>query len=272
MKKIIIFFFAAIILCACKKEKQPEKQILISAEYSDGLLIYGFEYSPENQLSRISVYDNSKPGNPLSSYYEMEYNTSDHLSLMATYAMPGNVGKSRIKLTHTPGGKIDSIFAYDLQGSDPGKPFVFGKYNYNGQNKLSQVIIKDKNEKLVSQDNYSYYPDGNLHEVREWEAAGALLYQTGKDIFSFPGTKYPPGTAQLRIILGEFYYGRFFNESIQSYSYSQAGVITRNLMYQMSGREYNADGSLKKQVLTLKKIKPAGSDDVIQKRYEYITQ
>lgn len=72
--------------------------------------------------------------------------------------------------------------------------------------------------------------------------------------------------------LGPDYTAGLVSEAIQTYRYDENGAITYHYSQLMSGREFNEDGSLKRQVQTAQEIKPPGMEEISQKEYRYILQ
>lgn len=269
--KSTILAVLIITLFSCKKDasKSDVKPILLSRSTSNGITANRFYYNADNKLIRFESYDD-QPGNALTFYTVIDYDGGGNIAQLTNYKEPGSVATQRVIVQNTIDGKIDSALVYDLQGLNPAMPTSSSSYNYNAQGQLIHVSSRDKNNQLLSYTNVLRYPDGTLKQIDIYDEESNELFLIAKTLYSIPGTNYPKGVESVSTILGEEYTALFFNESIQSYTYDQNGVIDRNTMFQMSAREYNPDGSLKKQVVTLKRIKPVFPDDITYKEYEYI--
>ena len=73
-------------------------------------------------------------------------------------------------------------------------------------------------------------------------------------------------------MLGLDYVAPLFHETIQVKGFDQSGFNDFDRQYQYSAREYNDDSALVKQIITIKKNKPALDDEIVYKQYEYIRQ
>jgi hypothetical protein len=273
MKRIFIPVLLCALLFSCKKQNSgaPEKTILLSHVMSNGHTADRFFYSPDNKLIRYESYK-SQPANVISYYAIIEYGQSGAISQLTTYQEPGAVPKSRTIVESAEDGKIKSALNYDLQSATPNVPVSTSAWTYNVKGQLTKLVAKDKNDELLYYINYSYYPDGSIKQSDQYSEESNQLYLVEKHIYSIPGTYFPKGLETLRTVLGIDYLAYFFSETIQVFDYDQNGFVTFNRQYQMAAREYSADSTLLKQTVTIKKIKPAGDDDIVYKQYEYIEQ
>lgn len=274
MKRIILFLLAPVLIGACKKDKNgaaAPKTVLLSRSLYDGHNNNRYFYNADNLLIRFESY-NDEPPNGLTSYALIEYDAKGHITQLTSYQSPGEIATNRTLVQYNGSDQIESAQFYDLQGATPNTPSSSQTWKYNAKGDWISMDTKDKNNKLLRRVNLSYYADGSLKQTDEYKENSNQLYLVAKSIYSVPGGFYPPGLDQMKILLGPDLTGVLFNETIQHYSYDQNGVITYNSTLQMSGREYNANGSLAKQTITIKRIKPANTDLVHYAEYEYIEQ
>jgi hypothetical protein len=273
MKKIILFVLLPAMLGGCKKgnDAPAAKTILLSRSLYNGHTNSRYYYSTENRLIKVESYD-EKPPNALTYYSTIEYDATGHITQITNYQAPGDIATGRTVVQYNANNQLASALNYDLQGATPNAPSTSQNWTYNANGDWIKLEVKDKNDKLLRRVNLSYNADGSLKQTEEYEAANNLLFLVGKTIYSVPGGAYPPGLDQLKILLGPDQTAMLFNEGIQFYSYDQNSVIKFNIGYQMSGREYNANGTLSKQTITVKRIKPPFPDEVKYAQYEYIEQ
>lgn len=272
MKKICLLLLSCIVLFACKKNSSvpEEKTILLTRSISNGKTNYKFVYSPDKKLTRIEGYDET-PANAPSITFDITYHDNGQIEQLTSYQEPGSVAITRSVIQYNADNKIQSAAIYDLQGATPNVATSSSTWTYNAKGNFIKLVRKDKNDRLIEQTNISYYDNNTIKQIDSYGENGGLLVLKSKSIFSVPAGEYPPGLEQLMIILGADFTASMYNETIQRYQYDQNGVITYNTMQQMSARQFNADGTLNKQTITLKKIKPADTDVITFKQYEYST-
>lgn len=186
--------------------------------------------------------------------------------------MPGNVAIGKAVINYDESGKLTGASSYDLQGVSPNIVQSSSAFTYNGKGQVIKVVLKNKDGELVRQNNYSYYDDGHVKEGTEWKENDGELWMSHKTSYSLPNGYYPSGMEQLHVLLGADFIARMYSETIAYLTYSQAGVITNSQNAQMSARDYNEDGTLQKQVVTSKYIKPEKDDKVSLYEYKYIKQ
>jgi hypothetical protein len=276
MKTIFVLCVLFVSLLACKKNKDKDnenkpKTILLSTSLTNGHIANRFYYSADNKFTKLELYDEQAP-NALIGSIVFEYNQAGFFSRYTTYTEPGHAASLRLLVDSTNNGNIIKVSQYDLLSATPNVPITIQTRNYNGQGRLSKLENRDKNGKLINYTTISYYADGTVKQVDTYKEESNQLYLVEKRVYAVPGSLFPKGLQAIELILGFDYTAAFFNEAYQQYSYDQNGAITWNRQYQFSAREYNADSTLKKQTLTVKKIKPASADEVLFKQYEYITQ
>ncbi len=274
MKQILLFLLLTAFLGACKKNTSgpaAPKTILLSRSLINGHNEYRYYYSKENRLIRFEIYADAFP-NGLQSYALIEYDATGHITQLTSYQAAGDVAQTRTLVQYNANNQIASAQFFDLLGPSPNTPSSSNTWTYNANGDWIKLEHKDKTNTLTSRTNLSYNADGTLKQTDEYGVAGNLLYQTGKSVYSVPGSYYPPGLDQLKILLGPDITAVVFNEGIQHFSYDQNSAITYNSAWQMSGREYNANGTLAKQTITIKRIKPANTDIINYASYEYIEQ
>jgi hypothetical protein len=273
MKKILPILF--VVACfACKKDKEGDnkpKTILLSTSLSNGHPANRFYYSADNKLIRFESFEEQAP-NSLVSSVVLEYDQAGVLSRYTNYQEPAHLAISRVVIDSASNGNIIKASSYDLQSATPNVPHSIQTRTYNAQGKLSKLERKDKNGKLQDYINVSWYADGTIKQIDQYQAQNNALYQVGKTVYAIPGAVLPKGLEAVEPVLGPEYTALFFNESFQTFNYDQNGFVTYNIQYQMSARVHNPDNTLKSQTITIKKIKPAATDVVVFKQYEYISQ
>ncbi|MEO8406228.1 MAG: hypothetical protein ABI480_16585 [Chitinophagaceae bacterium] len=273
MKKICSLLVVAMLLTvSCKKDHAVKTKVpLLSRAYNNGATVYQFYYTPQNLLSKIELYDEG-PGNALMYHFDITYNGSQ-VSQIVYKSMPGEVPVFRLVYSYDQSGRVLTSEYYDLAGPTPNVPTSTDTYTYNTDGILSSVTSKDKTNVFLRKTNFLHYPDGKLKESQQFLEQSNQLYMVAKSTYSIPAVgDRPGGLEEIEKILGPEFPASFFYESYNSLRYTQAGVITTNYNYLLSGREYNSDGTIQKQVMTIKNIKPVNPDVVIYKDYEYILQ
>lgn len=268
MKRILLLLLIPICWSSCKKDAGKTKEILLSEISVDGKVATRLKYSDDNKPVRYESYTN----NALTAYFTMSYDANGHLSELGTFSSPGDVPNSRILVECDAQGKITKATHYELQGPAPNTPSSVSTFSYNGQNLLSKLVDKDKNDELISSTNYLYFPDGNIKEIQSFKEASNLLWMWRKVAYSVPNGYSPKGIERLTPILGPEITATYYCDGIQEYTYDQNGVIATHKSTIMSAREFNEDGSLKRQVQTYTSIKPVFPATVVNKSYEYILQ
>lgn len=273
--KIKLILIICILSFACKKSKNGEPQkpptILLTASLSNGHAANKFSYSADNKLIMLESYNEASP-NTLVATMVIEYNQAGDINTLTSYSEPGHLATSRSTIDSMANGHIITTSQYDLQSATPNKPAATSKRTYNAAGRLLKVEWKDKNGKLISYNNVSYYASGTVKQIDSYDEESGSLYMVQKEVYAIPGGYIPKGLQALDEILGPQYTAAFINDSYQYFTYDQNGVIKQNRQYQYSAREYNSDSTLKRQTITIKKIKPAFEDEIVYKQYEYVTQ
>ena len=268
MKQIILFFGLLLLWTSCKKDSNKQKEILLGGVITNGAANTRIHYAADNKMDRFESYN----GNALTAYLTVQYDASGYISEISSKIMPGDIPAVRILMLCDGQGRVTNATNYDLLGPVPNTPVSVAVYTYNAEARLSKVVRKDDKNKLLSSISFLYFPDGNLKEMQTYKEADNKLWLSEKTIYSVPSGFYPKGVDQLRTILGPDFTASLFSESIQIYSYDQNGGTLTHKSRLMSGREFNEDGSLKKQVETFTSIKPPQPDVVSNKGYEYVLQ
>lgn len=268
MKQLIPFLFLFIVLTGCKKEDSKQKEVLLTEVSTDGVVSTRIHYDADNRLTRYEGFG----GGVLSSYLTTKYDANGHISELSSYGSPGDIPYIRILIQCDNDGKFTKATTYELQGPTPNTPTTIATYSYNSQGQMIKIERRDNSNVFISSINLFYFPDGNLKEYQTFKEANNLLWMSGKTIYSVPNGFYPKGTDKLRMALGPDVAASLFSESIHSYTYDQNGGMLTHTSRMMSGREFNNDGSLKKQVETYTSIKPPQAAIVYNKSYEYILQ
>ena len=274
MKKFISFLFLLILFGACKKNSEPAPVPLISRVTVDGAVAYKFFYNTSNQITKWEFYSYDAPGAPLAVVFDFTYDNNGKLSEIMIHRYPGNVPESRLFFEYNSLGKIIGHELYDLQGADPSKPWRWGVYQYSAAGRLSTVTMRDKDGKLDTRYNLSYYDDGALKQRDSYEeTVTQQLRLTGRVIYSVPIVSGIKGWEPITVIPldGDEITRTVRYDAIQRYEYNN-GVLTFNTSELISAREYNSDGTLKRHVFTRKRILPASDDVVMNWEFEYIQQ
>jgi hypothetical protein len=275
MKSIVIFLALNLCLIACKKEgggSEEPKETLVSEVRVDGVPNIRFQYNSDNRMTKIESYKSDPADNTMHSYVNFQYNDKGHITQFTSFIMPGNIASGKAVFEYDANDKMVKASTYNLQGISPNTVQSTITYTYNGKGLVTKSVEKDKSAKLVAQTNFLYYDDGHFKERQTWLDNGGALWMKGKTSFSLPSGNYPSGLDQLRVILGSDIIAAMYSESISYLTYSAIGSITHSTGEQMSAREYNEDGTLKKQVVTRKHIKPEADDEVHLEEYIYIKQ
>jgi len=163
---------------------------------------------------------------------------------------------------------------YDLKGPNPSAPSQKGVYTINAQGLISTATVRDEDGELVRYHALSYYPNGFLKERNDYdETVTNQLRLTGRVLYSIPNTDNIKGWENLGAIPldGTELTRRVRCDAIQRYEYNN-GVLQHQVSENMSGREYNPDGTLKRIVSTTKFIFPPDADIVNNWDYEYVQQ
>lgn len=268
MKRLILFLLMPVLWTACKKDNSKPKEILLSEMSTNGAVATRILYSAENRPVRYESYS----GGTVNAYFTFEYDASGHIAKFATYSMPGEIPLVRIVFQCDGEGKVITHTNYDLTGPTPNVPSSITTRTYTAQGILSKAESKDNNGDLIKRLNYLYFPDGNLKELQVFKENGNQLWLSGKTVYSITNGFHPKGADHLRAILGNEYLANLFSESIHEYTYDQNSAIVTHRSWIMSAREFNDDGSLKKQAQTYKSVKPPQPEVVANLGYAYLVQ
>jgi len=274
MKKVILYLLILLIAGACKKNSEPTPVPLVSRVTADGAVAYKFFYNASNQLTKWELYSYDSPGDPLTLVYDFTYDNKGKLAELISHRYPGNIPESRLFFEYNNLGKIIGHEFYDLQGADPSKPWRWGVYQYSATGLLSSVTMKDKDGKLDTRYNLSYYDDGTLKQRDAYqETVTNQLRLTSRTIYSVPLAGGIKGWQAITVIPldGDEITRTVRYDAIQRYEYNN-GVLTWNVSELVSAREYNTDETLKRHVFTRKRILPASDDVVMNWEFEYVQQ
>ena len=271
MKSIVIAAALGLFLICCKKETGP-KEMLLAEVIDDGLIEYRFKYNANNTITRLELYKNDPIDNSMSGYYAFVYDGSGKMTQLTVYKVPGDIASVKAVLKYDSTGMMIGGSTYDLSGPTPDVASFNTTYSYNAKGLVNKIQQKDKNGKLISYINLIYYDDSHLKTQENFEESGGMLWMRSKTSYSIPNGYYPTGLEKLRTLLSPDFMASMYSESIQVYEYDQNGFVTYNRKDVMSGREFNDDGSLGRQVLTRTFIKPEKPDAVSIKEFNYIKQ
>jgi hypothetical protein len=278
MKKIILLLAVCSLAFSCKKESGAgkPKQILLTEIKVDGLIEIRAEYNSDNLISKLEGYKAELNDNTLQTYVIFQYTADGQIKEYTAFGMPGDIPVQKYVVTYDSAGKMVSNAFYELLGPTPNKAIQTTWYTYNNKGFVSKTVSKDKDGTPTNQTNYSYYDDGQLKERQGWRAEGGVLWLSSKYTFSIPTGFHPSGFEQIRVLNGSEFTAGMNSDAINYKFYDQSGAMNREYSDIMSARQYNADGSLKQQVVTRKYIKPEDDDDDDEdaeiKEYKYITQ
>jgi hypothetical protein len=274
MKNIIIAAAAfSLSLLSCKKEGGGHpKETFLSEVNLNGLKQLRFEYNPDNLLSKIEGYKTDPADNSMTSYIVFQFNGNKQIKEFTAYTMPGAVATVKATIQYDSAGRLTGATSYDLQGISPNTPHASSTFFYNAKGLVNKIVEKDKNGKTKEQTNLLYYEEGHIKEQQHWLPAGEVLYMSSKISYSLPGGYYPNGMEQLRVLLGTDFIASMYSETISHVNYTQNGDVTKHWNEQMSAREFNEDGTLKKQTTTNKYLIPVKDDQVNVEEYKYIKQ
>lgn len=274
MKKLIAILALASVIISCKKEPGPghPKETLLSEVTRDSLKYLRFEYNSGNLLTKVEGYNADAADNNITSFISFQYTPEGHIKQYTSYTMPGTVAVAKGVVTYDSAGRLSTTTLYDLQGVSPNTPSSTATFSYNGKGQVVKIVRKDKDGEFLIQNNLLYYEDGHLKERQGWRKSGDQLWLSDKESFSIPNGEIPSGLEQIRVILGTDFVASMYSETTSNVVYSQAGVIVSQINEQMSAREYNGDGTLSKQIVTTKYIKPEKDDKVSVLAYKYIQQ
>lgn len=275
MKKIILLLAVYSLALSCKKESGAgkPKETLLTEVKTNGLIDLRMEYTSDNLIKKIEGYKAELNDNSIQSYIIFQYNADDQIKEYTAYGMPGDIPAQKYVITYDSLGKMVSNAFYELLGSTPNKATQTTYYTYNIKGFVSKTVSKNNSGTPTNQTNYTYYDDGQLKEKQNWRSEGGVLWLSSKYSFSMPTGFTPSGFEQIRILNGNEFTAAMNSDAVNYKFYDQNGVIDREYSDIMSARQYNADGSLKQQVVTRKHIKPEDDDDDEEIReYKYITQ
>jgi hypothetical protein len=274
MKSIVLATAISLFLISCKKDggSDKEKTILLTEVSSNGLKEMRLHYDANNYLVKMEGFNADPADNSMSSYIVFLNDAEGRIEQFTSYIMPANIAAAKGIVTYDASGKITGATSYDLMGISPNTPHATSTITYNAKDQVIKTVRKDKDGKMLEQENLSYFEDGHIKERSSWKETDGQLWMTGKSSYSLPGGYYPNGLEQLQVLLGPDFIARMYSETIVHLTYSQAGVITKHWTAQMSAREFNEDQTLKKQTTTHKYIKPEDDDKVYTKEYKYIKQ
>ena len=273
MKSIIFAAIISLVLFSCKKQGGGHQKETFLTEISvNGLKQLRFEYNPDNLLTRIEAFKTDPADPSMTSYIVFQFNDKQQIKEFTSYVMPGGTATGKATIQYDSAGRLVGGTSYDLMGISPNTPSGSTTFTYNAKCLVNKIVRKDKNGKTTGQTNLLYYDDGHIKEQQSWVPNDGQLYMTGKISYSIPNGYYPHGLDQLRVLLGTDFIASMYSESISHVEYTQNGDITKQWNEQMSAREFNEDGTLKKQIITNKYIKPAKEDKINVEKYKYTQQ
>jgi hypothetical protein len=267
-RSILVLVMPMLLWAACKKDNSKPKEVLLNELSTNGAITTRILYSPDNKPVRYESYS----GGVIDAYLNFEYDANGHIAKLATYSMPGATPLVSIIFQCDEEGRIITHTNYNLTGPTPNIPSSITTRTYTAQGILSKAESKDNNGDLIKRLNYLYFPDGNLKELQVFKEASNQLWLSGKTVYSIANGFHPKGADRLRTILGNEFLANLFSESIHEYTYDQNSAIVTHQSRIMSAREFNDDGSLKKQVQTYKSVKPPQPEVVSNLGYAYTVQ
>jgi hypothetical protein len=272
MKKLILVIAIAGLLLSCKKESGGPTVTLLTEIKSDGLIENRMEYNSDNLITKIEGYTLELTNNTVQTYIKFQYNSKGLIKEYIGYAMPGNIPIAKVVIQYDSADKLVSDSYYDLQNGSPATPISTTTYFYNDKGLVNKSVRKNKNGQFSEQVNFIYYADGHLKERQSWGEESGALWMKSKYAYSIPNGYYPTGLEQIRVLVGAEFIGSMHSDAINYKFFDQNGAISKDYNDIMSGREYNADGSLKQQVVTTQYVKPEKDDRAVLREFKYITQ
>jgi hypothetical protein len=275
MKKIMLLVTVCSLVLSCKKESGAgkPKEVLLAEVKTNGLVEIRVEYTSGNLIKRLEGFKTELNDNTMQSYVIFQHNADGQIKEYTAYGMPGDIPAQKYVITYDSVGKMVSNAFYELLGPTPNKATYTTFYTYNNKGLVSKTVSKDKDGTPTHQTNYTYYDDGQLKEKQSWRAEGGVLWLSSKYSFSIPTGFTPSGFEQIRILNGSEFAAAMNSDAVNYKFYDQNGAMNREYSDIMSARQFNADGSLKQQVVTRKYLKPEQDDDDAEiKEYKYITR
>jgi hypothetical protein len=275
MKKIMLLLAVGSLALSCKKESGAgkPKETLLAEVKTNGLIELRVEYTSGNLIKKLEGFKAELNDNTVQTYVVFQYNADDQIKEYTAFGMPGDIPAQKYVVSYDSTGKMVSSAFYELLGPTPNKATSTTYYTYNNKGLVSKTVRKDDDGTPTNQTNYSYYDDGQLKEKQNWRAEGGVLWLSSKYSFSMPTGYHPSGFEQIRILNGSEFTAGMNSDAVNYKFYDQNGVINREYNDIMSARQYNADGSLKQQVITRKNIKPDDDEEDAEiKEYKYVTQ
>jgi hypothetical protein len=269
MKQSFNIFFSFVLAClitACKKEKSPGKETVLSKIYQDNKLLYEFVYSSQKRMVRLNTYDELTGQFDYANAFE--YDEAGTLVSEKSYGQSNKLS-AQVMYTSDATKKILYHEYMDLSGSDSGHITVQVHYSYDASGRVSQQtwidpVTKDtnsfrtltyyRNGNLKNIDSYFYYLSPSLQYKLKYFPEGEPLPES---IIRHRG--YPVNFLLYDLVAGEKH----------SFNYNDDQVVGERKEI-FSNRQYDDKGYLLRQTLTKKNITPAGADQVIEMRYEYL--
>lgn len=274
MKSIVLSAVCLFFIPACKKNggASREKEILLAEIKINGLISNRFTYNSENLVSKIESYKNDINDNSLQAYVVWEYGDNKQIKFYTAYALPNHIPAQKVVFKYDSLDQLVSAEEYNLLGPTPHQSFSTLQFTYNAKGRVIKKLTRNKDGEATNQTNYSYYDDGHLKTIEGWSAKDGVLWLSSRTSFSSPGNFFPFGLGDVAIVIGPEFLGGLQSETLNYRSFDKNGGIITEFSEIMSAREMNDNGSLARQVVTRKYVKPQKDDASEVLEFDYIIQ
>lgn len=279
MNKIKNIIFAIgitiLLLTGCKNddvmpaETELEKldSVLLTKIFRNGVSFLELYYGIDRKLYRIDYYF----GGSLSSYNLYEYNEKG-IKELRRYDALDHALEYRTVFTLDNFGRVIKGENYSSPNFDDVASISEFSYNTLGQLAVKQFRLSG--QPVYTREEYTYDSLNNLisriNTVKPNQPEEYLNYQLD----------YTPGTSTVPEYWQEYVFilgissldegvREMFNEGNYFQGWDSDQELTSELSYEASGRQYDDDGNLVRQIITRKNILNPGTDQVSEMTYEY---
>jgi len=267
MKMMTAIICLLLSLACSKKGDHPSQGIALSKQFMNNILISERTYTADGKVAKEQNYDEQTGA--VGYAIEYEYDSYGRL-LREKQFDPGNKPTGIVSYFWKSNGHLEKHELLSMSGADSGNVTIRVKYAYDTEGRIAKQSWVDLvTDKVSNSREMNYYGNNNLKSVVGYYYNAGIAELKYRVEYAPEGDSLLPGLADRGGYIIDFRWPDFVADKMY-YKYYDDALVTTEMNTLFTNRQYNKQGYLSSQKVTLKKIKPANPDEVNEYRYEYI--